>query len=402
MLRMPHRIAAALAVALAAAPGARAQERPTEFESWNAPGWTFTPAVSVGGLWDSNVAIAANQAAGQPTARDTLFVLEPHGQLEFRDNRTEFFGGYKGYVRRYMDVDALNGFDQRLFLSFQRLATKRVTFFVRNDWADVPSTDDVDLNGVPYARVSSRSNRLSAGIESRLSKYDDLAVRYENTWVAFDDDDASVFLRGGVLNGVRVDYGRRLSERTVVGAEYRIRHSSMNAGTRAMWFHDVGATAQYAFGPHVRVQGAAGYSLLRDERVSGSQSGAYFRGELTRQGERSTAGAYYERSYAPTFGFGGSSQSQELRGYLHMPVTRNRFYVQASAGWRRTNPLVVLDEIDLDAFVVDSTLGMAASRWLRVEVFHAYTRQDSRVTGGEINRHRAGAQIVISQPVRIR
>ena len=44
----------------------------------------------------------------------------------------------------------------------------------------------------------------------------------------------------------------------------------------------------------------------------------------------------------------------------------------------------------------------ALARWLRLEGFYAFTRQDSQVTGGEIHRHRTGVQIVISQPVRIR
>ena len=49
-----------------------------------------------------------------------------------------------------------------------------------------------------------------------------------------------------------------------------------------------------------------------------------------------------------------------------------------------------------------STVGYSAARWLRLEGFHAFTRQDSQVTGGEINRQRIGAQVVVSQPMRIR
>ena len=395
-----HRVIAALAIVLATGPVAFGQERPAEFDSWTVPGWTFTPAVSFGGMWDSNVAIAADQSGGRPTDRDKLFVIEPHGQLEFRNNRTEFIGGYKGYLRRYVEIENLNGFDQRAFLSLERLVSKRVTFFARNEYADVPTTDDVLLNGIPYSRTGSKSNRLSAGVDTRLTKYDDVGLNYENTWVSFDDSTSS-FLRGGIMNGLRVDYGRRLTERTTLGGEYRVRQSSMNDGDREMWFQDVGVVLAQALGPHVKLEAAGGYSTVNDSRLADTRGGAYFRGELTRQGERSTAGFSYERSYAPSFGFGGSSQSQELRGYLHMPFSRNRFYLQSTAGWRRTNPLLDI-EIDLDTFAVDNTFGYGATRWLRLEVFHIYTRQDSRVTGGEIDRHRAGAQIVVSQPMRIR
>ena len=68
--------------------------------------------------------------------------------------------------------------------------------------------------------------------------------------------------------------------------------------------------------------------------------------------------------------------------------------------WRRTNPLES-DELALDSFVIDATAGYGVSRWLRLEAFHRFSRQDSRITGGEINRHRLGLQVVISQPMRI-
>lgn len=397
------RFALLLAIAVSIPQAAAAQERPTEFDSWTVPGWIFTPSISIGGMWDSNVAVATNQAEGRRTDRDRLFVFEPQSQLEFHSNRTEFLAGYKGYLRRHIEISELNGFDQRMYLTFQRLATKRVTFYARNEWADVPSTDDVDLNGVLYERTGSRSNRLTSGVDMRLTKYDDLDFQYENTWIEFDN--TSLFTRGGFMHAVSADYGRRLSERTTLGAEYRIRQADMNGGdgalNRVMWFHDVGGVIEQALAPHLHLKAAGGYSVVLDPRLDDKHGGAYMRAELTRQGERSTAGFYYARSFAPTFGFGGSSQSHELRGYLHMPVTRNRMYVQTSGAWRRTDPLAVLDEIDLDSFIADGTFGYAPSRWLRVEGFYIYTRQDSRITGGEINRHRAGVRFVLAQPMRI-
>lgn len=391
---------ALLLTLMAALPrAAAAQERPTEFDAWTVPGWIFTPSISLGGMWDSNVAVATDQANGRRTDRDRLFVFEPQSQLEFHSNRTEFLAAYKGYLRRHIEISELNGFDQRMYLTLQRLVTKRVTFFARNEWADVPSTDDIDLNGILYERTGSRSNRLTAGVDTRMTKYDDLSIQYENTWVSFDN--TSLFMRGGFMNAVSADYGRRLSERTTLGAEYRIRHADMNEGDRSMWFHDVGGVIEQALAPHLNLKAAGGYSVVKDPRLTETHGGAYMRAELTREWERSTAGFFYGRSFAPTFGFGGSSQSHELRGYLHMPVTRNRAYVQASGAWRRTNPLLVLDEIDLDSFTADGTVGYAPSRWLRVEGFYIYTRQDSRITGGEIDRHRAGARIVLAQPMRI-
>ena len=84
-----------------------------------------------------------------------------------------------------------------------------------------------------------------------------------------------------------------------------------------------------------------------------------------------------------------------------MPFSRNRFYVQSDALWRRSNPFFA-NEIQLDTLVTSNTIGYSAVRWLRVEAYHAYSRQDSIITGGEVDRHRIGAQLVVSQPMRIR
>ncbi len=84
-----------------------------------------------------------------------------------------------------------------------------------------------------------------------------------------------------------------------------------------------------------------------------------------------------------------------------MPFPRNRLYVNGSAAWRRSNPFVASD-LRLDTIWLRSTVGYGLTRWLRLEGYYAFTRQDSQVTGGEINRQRAGVQVVISQPMRIR
>jgi hypothetical protein len=59
------------------------------------------------------------------------------------------------------------------------------------------------------------------------------------------------------------------------------------------------------------------------------------------------------------------------------------------------------DTLQLDTIWIRSTLGYALARWAQVELLYTFTRQDSIVTGGEVNRHRIGVQFVISQPMRI-
>jgi hypothetical protein len=390
-------VAAALVFTLGAAPAA-AQDTPTEFDAWVIPGWTFTPSVGIAGVWDSNVAIAANQAEGRSTESDRLFSIQPQGQIEFRSARTTFVGGYRGYLRRYVTTDALHSFDQRGYLSFRHHVTRRLTIEARNEFDDVPSTDEIDLNGIPYARFGAQTNRLGAGAEYRLTRRADFSVRYEHTWVDFDND--SNQYRGGVMNGVRSDYTLALTSRTRVGGEYRVRHSNINDNARILWFHDAGGIVEHQLAPNLNLSVAGGYSQVRDPGLSRNQGGVYFRSDLSRRAERALYGVGYQRSYAPSFGFGGSSGAQELRGYIYMPFRTSRLYVNGQAMWRRTNPLDS-EELALDSFILDATAGYGLSRWLRLEAFHRFSRQDSSITGGEINRHRLGLQVVISQPMRI-
>ena len=393
-----RRIAATALLASAMALPAAAQGAP-ELSNGRTPGWSFTPGVTVGGVFDSNVALASAPADTRTTQSDTLWTAEPFGSLEFTSPRTLFSAGYHGNLRRYMDLDQLNGFDQRAYGSVRRLATRRLTFFAQDSYSVVPTTDELEVNGVPFSRTGARMNSASGGVDARLTKYTDLSVKYENTWVKFDR--ADTFLTGGVMNGVRTELAHRINDRASVGAEYGVRLADLNAGTHSISFQDAGGTLHYVVSGRTNATVAAGLSYLNDHLSHETRTGPYVRASLTHDVQRATIGASYERMFVPSFGFGGSNQSQQLRGFVAMPLNKNRMYVQGSAAWRRSDPFVA-NELRLDTIWLRSTLGYSASRWLRLEGFYAFTRQDSQVTGGEINRQRVGAQVVISQPMRIR
>jgi hypothetical protein len=273
-----------------------------------------------------------------------------------------------------------------------------VTLVAGDDYARVPTTDELEVNGVPFSRTGARRNSLSGQVDARLSKFTDLSVKYDNTWVRFDRTDS--LLTGGAVNGVTTRLSRRLRERVSAGAEYAFRYADLNEGTRQLTFQDVGATAQVGISGRTNASLGAGYSFLNDRSLHDSKTGPYLRAEITHGTEHATLGAGFERMFVPSFGFGGSSQSQQLRGFVRMPLDRNRMYLQGSASWRRTDPLIE-KELPLDTAMLRSTLGYAATRYLRVEGFYAFTRQDSRIAGGKVNRQRIGAQVVISQPMRI-
>ena len=94
----------------------------------------------------------------------------------------------------------------------------------------------------------------------------------------------------------------------------------------------------------------------------------------------------------PSLAFGGTNQSQEARGYVQMPLDRNRFYVQESAAWRRTDPFVTDRARRSTRSSLQTVFGYAVQKWFRIEGYHAFTTQDNRVAAGKISRHVAGVQ----------
>jgi hypothetical protein len=231
-----------------------------------------------------------------------------------------------------------------------------------------------------------------------LTKFTTLNTRYDMTWVDFDREDLG--LTGGLIHAIQGHVGHQVSRRLTFGGEYSYRTSSLDRGEREFGFQDAGGTVKFDLTPQTSATAAAGFGILHDRNFDETRSGPYIRLGIAHGLAYATVGAAFERRYVPSFGFGGASSSQELRGYITMPLGQQRFYVQGSGAWRRSLPFEV-DALELDTIWLRSTIGFAATRWGRVEGLYTYTRQDSIVTGGEVDRHRVGVQFVVSQPVRI-
>jgi hypothetical protein len=123
--------------------------------------------------------------------------------------------------------------------------------------------------------------------------------------------------------------------------------------------------------------------------------------QVVQRVDRVTASAGYIRSYVPAFGVGGTVQNQELNADVHMPVARNRAYVQVGLSWRRNEPLTP-GELDLRSLWFQATAGYSVARWFRLEGYYWRTQQDSQQAGGRMNRNRVGIQAVTSLPMRIK
>jgi hypothetical protein len=375
------------------------QDLPSEFESWRLPGWSFTPGATFGLLFDSNVALAPPDV-NKKTAGDKVLAVEPLGQLEYYSARTSFSSGYRGLFRRYVDLTGLDDSEQRGFFTLQERLTRRVTLFATDNLAQAATTDQLQLNGVPFQRTGGRYNDFAGGVDSRLSRTVDLAARYESTWVDFDQR-VNTALMGGVVNGVNAELSRRLTERVSLGVENDLRFASLDQGTRQLMFEEVGGTFHYRLTDITTLDASGGFAHLLDRTHDVSRDGPYVKVGVMHRASRATFGATYNRSYVPSLVFGGTNQSQEATAYMQMPFSKNRWYLQESVAWRRTDPFIST-ELPLSSIWIHNLVGYGITRWFRIEGYYQFSGQDNRQVEGQITRHVAGVQFVVAQPVRIR
>lgn len=379
--------------------GVLAQEaQQSELQSWRVSGWSFTPGVAVGAGYDSNVAIAGPDEFGN-TASDRLMRIEPFGQLEFFSPRTSFSSGYRGALRRYFEFSDLDGLDHSLYATLRHRITRRVSFFLDESFQRAPTTDSLELNGLPFQRIGTRYNLLAGGVDARVTKSLDLTTGYEISHADFVGE--SPTLNDGVVQRVHGALTHRIGARASVGGEYGVRYADLNAGASRFLFQNAGGVVQFRSGEHTTLDFAGGLTHVVDQVRNDTRTGPYVRAAIVHHAARAVVGAEYQRSYSPSFALSGAQRSHEVRGYVNMPFRRNRLYVQESGSFRRADPFSVLEPA-LDSMWLRSTLGYALRRWLRLEGHHQFTAQDNQLAGGRVTRHVAGVQMVVSEPMRIR
>ena len=138
--------------------------------------------------------------------------------------------------------------------------TRRLTLFARDSFADSPTTDEVELNGVPFRRTGSRTNTLRRRRRNTASPSSQRSsTRYDNTWVAFDRPE--IFLTGGWIHALRSELTYQLSEHVSAGGEYGYRRASLDERQREFDFQDAGGVVHFRLGPHT-----SGQRRRRDSR----------------------------------------------------------------------------------------------------------------------------------------
>ena len=181
--------------------------------------------------------------------------------------------------------------------------------------------------------------------------------------------------------------------------------ANMTRGELTPYVHARGDTDHYQAGLHyarnVVVLRYGGVTRVPGTKFDGLTKNANKKSRfIPFEFNRTQVEVTYDRSFVPSWNFGGTSTNEELRTSAFFPIT-NRLSVNLGVSYSRNDPIISSgDLLGLNSWWTSSSVGYAAARWLRIEGFFNGSFQDSTARG-EVNRRRIGIQIVTSKPVRI-
>lgn len=394
------------ACVLGLAAGSHAQGEAPATGGGRVPGWVFTPSMAMGGGWDDNVLLVHPADRPPPDYRSPV---TPALSLDYTGRHTQFSTGYHGSWVFYRRLGDLNSFDQTLRVSGQHRVSPRVTIFGQEHLNVAPSTDAVLLAGVPFYRIGTRTNAASGGVDARLASGTTLRTTYTLRSVAFDrDDPIGQLLQGGHAHELTVSLQREVSARLSLGGEYTFNRAIVSAGLAPdspgedrFNIQRSSVTMQYRLSPTVDLSGSLGVARLGGSLSHPPQTGPTWGFGASRRGRHATVSGGYQRSYVPSFGFGGTFQNEELTGGVLVPFARRRAYVDGRFSWFQNDPLAA-NQPKLRTLSASSVLGYRATRWLNAEVFYVRTQQDSQIAGGQLARNQVGFRMVAARPMRLR
>jgi hypothetical protein len=369
-------------------------------------GWSLTPALTYSGAWDDNVLVRGN---GDVAAEDFLSVINPRATLDFNGRRGTVSASYDGAFLLYRELSSLNSYDQRGSFYARRLLTPHVALFVRSYAAQVPTTELVAFVGLPFVRNGSRIVDTQGGVTASLTKLTTLTVTYDLQLVDFDHSAiGSEALRGGHSQGATAALRHNLDARLTLTADYEVTHANTHPFVgdvgvdQAFDIQNVWAGAEYKLSERTRVFGGGGISRLGVTQLSEARTGPAVRAGVVQNFSGVSVDAEYSRSFVPSYGFGGTTQNEELTARVRLPLA-SRLYTSGGVSWRRNEPLVLTNiDLPLRSFWLEAMLGYAATPSVHIEGFYGGTRQTIDRPGGQTDRNRFGLQVTTTKPMRIR
>jgi hypothetical protein len=372
-----------------------------------APGWIFTPSIAFGGSWDSNV-LLVNPGTNPPA--DYGSPISPSASLDYTGKYTRFSSGYYGSFVRYFTLDDLNSFQQSLRAMVEHRVSAKYKLFGQESFNAAPTTDVLQLAGVPFYRIGSRSNAAGGGFQAELSRHNSLRGVYTLRSVAFDLNRLSENqLQGGHAHELTFAFDHSLSRRLLVGGEYEFTRAIVNGtsflGTRGpedRFNMQTGSlTAQYQAGSSTTLSGGVGVSQLGAGLTHEARTGPQWRAAIAHRVGRGLVSASFRRSYIPSFGFGGTFQNEQWMTNVHAPLGHSRAYVDGGISWLNNDPLDG-NQPSLHTAWLSSSIGYYATRWLTLEGFYGRTQQDSQLAGGQLERNQLGFRVLAAKPVKLR
>jgi hypothetical protein len=391
-------VCAAVALVLLAGTLPVAAQTFREADPGRTPGWVFTPTFVFSVAHDDNVTLAGHQA---PTASDTLTVLTPVTDVQYRGRHNWIGAGYDGSWSVYHTLDQLNAYDQNLRFDSRHDLNRRVALLFHEQYSLHPTTDVVELLGVPFLRTGSRLNDARGEIKVLAARHTSISASYSHELVKFEENpEFAQFLHGGHAHAISGGLDQQLSPRFTLGAHYNFRRAIVADEGGQFDMMDGSGTFSYEATPSTTVSGSLGIARLTDTKSLTTKTGPSWSASVEQRLARATASAAYVRSYVPSFGLGGMLQNQEFTANVRMPLSRNRLYWQGGLAWRRNEP-VTTAELPLKSLWFQTWVGYAVERWLRIEGYYWRSQQDSQAPGGRVDRDRVGIQLVTARPMRI-
>ena len=396
-----HRLLLACVLAAVVASPAAAQPAPWEPERLTA-GWVFTPSAVFGGIYDSNPTL---RQSDNLISGEMLALFSPRGELDFNGRRARFNAGYSGTLEAYQDLEELTRYDQRGRLNARYQMTPRLLFRTQNQLTLTPTTDQLDLDGLPFTRVGSQMLTNLGGFTFDVSPRLVVVADYMFQWVNFDRDLTGAedfrFLQGGHAHNPSATVEYELSRRVKVGSLYMFRHTVVDGGEEVFDSHRAQGTVQVMLTANTTVRGRAGVDHILVTGITQTKTGPSFGAGITQRMRQASFDASYQREFMPSFGFGNLIASQVFRGGASVPFARGRAFVSGGVTYRRSDPVVQRDIlVELDSLWTQATFGYGLVRWLRMESFVSWNHQTSSARGNT-ERTRVGVQFVTLKPMRI-
>ena len=283
--------------------------------------------------------------------------ITPAASIDYTGKLTRFSSGYSGSFVRYMTLNELNSLQQSLRASVDRRVSDRLTLIGQESYTAAPTTDVLQLSGVPFYRIGSRSNAATGGAQSSLGQTHDAAKQlhaaHESTSIRICCTDNQ--LQGGHAHDIITTVEQALSRHFTVGGEYEFSRAIVNGQTdpRAaptpedrFNMQTAMATAQYQVAAGTTISGGFGVAMLGAGLTHEARTGPEWRAGFSQKTGRGVVSASYEpvlyslvriRRNVPE---PGVDRQRSHAARTHSRIRRRRLHLaqQRSAGHQSAQP----------------------------------------------------------------